>query len=117
MNTPPPCLKLAKFYTVLCKQKTVNKLMCNPTSKIYEVFLNETTCVCVCVTQKARKLKKVQAKKLVKLNKSKILFPEIAFLAVLNFFPVSSKIDFWPFLKLQKMELNYLISRVFFFLA
>ena len=28
---------------------------------------------------------------------------EIAFLAVLNFFPVQ-KIDFWPFLKLQKME-------------
>ena len=28
---------------------------------------------------------------------------EIAFLAVFNFFP-SSKIDFWPFLKLQKME-------------
>ena len=28
---------------------------------------------------------------------------EIAFLAVLNFFH-SSKIDFWPFLKLQKME-------------
>ena len=28
---------------------------------------------------------------------------EIAFLAVLNFFP-SSKIDFWSFLKLQKME-------------
>ena len=32
-------------------------------------------------------------------------FREIAFLAVLNFFP-SSKIDFWPFLKLQKMEIG-----------
>ena len=48
-----------------------------------------------------RIFKKVQAKKLVKLNKS-IFFPrEIAFLAVLKLFP-SSKIDFWPFLKLQK---------------
>ena len=28
---------------------------------------------------------------------------EIAFLAVLKIFP-SSKIDFWPFLKLQEME-------------
>ena len=34
---------------------------------------------------------------------SKKFFHEIAFLAVLNFFP-SSKIDFWPFLKLQKMD-------------
>ena len=32
-----------------------------------------------------------------------LFFREIAFLAVLNFFP-SSKIDFWPCLKLQKME-------------
>ena len=33
---------------------------------------------------------------------------------IFNFklFP-SSKIDFWPFLKWQKMELNYLISRLF----
>ena len=54
-------------------------------------------------SQRARKFKKVQAKKLVKSNKLKIFFREIAFLAVLNFFP-SSKIDFWPFLKLQKME-------------
>ena len=30
-------------------------------------------------------------------------FREIAFLAVLNFFPVQ-KIEFWPFLKLQKIE-------------
>ena len=52
--------------------------------------------------QQARKFKKVQAKKLVKSNKL-IFFREIAFLAVLNFFP-GSNIDFWPFLKLQKME-------------
>ena len=38
-----------------------------------------------------------------KSNKSKKIFREIAFLAVLNFFPVQ-KIDFWPFLKMQKME-------------
>ena len=54
-----------------------------------------------------------------KSNKSK-QFREIAFLLVINFF-LSSKIDIWPFLKLQKMELGqkkivklvYLISRVF----
>ena len=53
-------------------------------------------------THWARKFKKVQAKKLVKSNKS-IFSREIAFLAVLNFSP-SSKIDFCPFLKWQKME-------------
>ena len=37
--------------------------------------------------------------------RQKNFFREIAFLAVLNFFP-SSKIDFWPFLKLQKMEFD-----------
>ena len=37
-----------------------------------------------------------------KSNKS-IFFREIAFLAVLKHFP-RSKIDFWPFLKLQNME-------------
>ena len=54
-----------------------------------------------CITQLAKKFKKVQAKKLVKLNKSFFFFHEIAFLAVLKFFPVQ-KIDFWPFLKSQK---------------
>ena len=34
---------------------------------------------------------------------NQIFLCQIAFLAVLNFSP-SSKIDFWPFLKLQKME-------------
>ena len=43
------------------------------------------------VTQRARKFKKVQAKKLVKSNES-IFFREIAFLAVLNFFPVQKLI-------------------------
>ena len=48
-------------------------------------------------THRARKYKKVQAKKLVKSNKSKIFFHEIAFLAVLNFFPVQKSIfgNFW----------------------
>ena len=45
-------------------------------------------------------LKKVQAKKT---REIKNTFCIIAFLAVLNFF-TSSKIDFWSFLKLQKME-------------
>ena len=48
-------------------------------------------------TQWARKLKKVQAKKLVK----SIFFREISFLGCFKLFP-STKIDFWPFLKLQK---------------
>ena len=56
-----------------------------------------------CITQLAKKFKKVQAKKLVKLNTSKSFFREIVFLAVLNFSP-TSKIDFWPFLKLQKID-------------
>ena len=43
-------------------------------------------------SQRARKFKKVQAKKLVKSNKSKIFFREIAFLADLNFFPVQKLI-------------------------
>ena len=54
-------------------------------------------------TSAGQKIKKnVQAKILVKSNKSKF-FCEIPFLAVLNFF-LSSKNDFCPFLKLQKME-------------
>ena len=54
------------------------------------------------MSHRARKFKKVLAKTLVKSNKSTFL-REIAFLAVLNFFPVQ-KIDFWPILKMQKME-------------
>ena len=53
------------------------------------------------VPQRAKKFKKVQAKKLVKSNKS-IFFREIAFFGSFKLF-LSSKIDFWPFLKLQKM--------------
>ena len=49
------------------------------------------------ITQRARWFKKVQAKKLVKSNKSKKYLREIAFLAVLNFFPVQILIfgHFW----------------------
>ena len=46
------------------------------------------------ISQWARKFKIVQAKKLVKSNKS--FFREIAFLAVLNFFPVQ-KLSFGHF--------------------
>jgi len=56
-------------------------------------------------------IKKFREKKLVKLNKSKIFFREIKFLAVLNFFP-TSKIDFWSFLKLQKIEFGQKQIRV-----
>ena len=59
-------------------------------------------------------------KKLVKSNKSFFFLRENCISGSFNLFP-SSKIDFWPFLKLQKMEfgqknfvkLIYLISRVF----
>ena len=43
-------------------------------------------------TQRARKFKKVQAKKLMKSNKSKKIFRQILFLAILNFFPVQKLI-------------------------
>ena len=61
----------------------------------------------ILIQQRPENLKKVQAKKLVKSNKSKKIreikhYGEIAFLAVLNFFPVQ-QIDFWPFFKLQKI--------------
>ena len=42
--------------------------------------------------QRARTFKKVQAKKLVKSNKLKKQNPEIAFLTVLNFFPLQKLI-------------------------
>ena len=63
-------------------------------------------------SQRARKFKKVQAKKLVKSNKSKNVFREITFLAVLNFFPVQ-KLNFDYFWSSKKWKLIYLISRVF----
>ena len=43
-------------------------------------------------SQRARKFKKVQAKKLVKSNKSKKFFREISFLVVLTFSPVQKLI-------------------------
>ena len=46
-----------------------------------------------------------------KSNKSKIIFGEIAFLAVLKHFP-NSKNDFCPYLKVQKMEFGQKILRV-----
>ena len=48
-------------------------------------------------------LKKPRPKKLVKSSKSKKNFREIAFLAVLNFFPVQ-KLNFGDFYKWHKME-------------
>ena len=47
--------------------------------------------------------KKVQAKKLVKSNKSKL---SNCISGSFKVFP-SSKIDFWPYLKLQKMEIDF----------
>ena len=56
------------------------------------------------ITQRARKFKKVQAKKFVKSNKSKkILHMWNCFFGSFKLFP-SSKIDFCSFLKLQKNE-------------
>ena len=53
-------------------------------------------------SQWARKFKKVQAKKLVNSNKSKNFYVKLHFGSFKLF--SNSKIDFWPFLKLQKME-------------
>ena len=53
-------------------------------------------------TQWARKYSKVHAKKLVKSNKSNIFSWNCIF-GSFKLFP-SSKIDFWPFLKLQKKK-------------
>ena len=50
-----------------------------------------------------------------KSNKS-IFFCEIAFLTALNFFP-TSEIDFWPFLKLQKMKFGQKLFHEITFLA
>ena len=54
------------------------------------------------ISQRARKFKKVQAKKLMKSNKSKKILHEIAFLAVLNFFPVQKL--FLVIFEIPKME-------------
>jgi len=51
----------------------------------------------------ARKFKKVVEKNLVKSNKSFFFFVKLHFWQFLNFSP-RSKIDFGPFLKLQKVE-------------
>ena len=71
-------------------------------------------------TAQARKFKKGQAKKLLKSNITKKFFREIAFLAVLNFFPVQKLICgyFWNckkgnLVKKFFVKLIYLISRVF----
>ena len=53
------------------------------------------------IPQWARKFKKVQVKKPVKSNKS--FFSWNCIFGSFKLFP-SSKIDFWPFLKLQKVE-------------
>ena len=47
--------------------------------------------------------KKIEAKKLVKSNKPKNIFSWNCIFGSFKLFP-NSKIDFWPFLKLQKME-------------
>ena len=76
----------------------LNQLMCSTNyEKSQSTFIAMINIVCglyllLFVAQRARKLKKVQAKKLVKSNKSKNFFREIAFLAVLNFFPVQKLI-------------------------
>ena len=77
---------MVRYFFLFTLQKNI--------SRLFTIYLP--------ATQRARKFKKVQTKKLVKANKSNIFFRDIAILAVLNFFP-SSKICFWPFLKLQKM--------------
>ena len=63
------------------------------------------------LSQRARKFKKVQVKKLVKSNKSKFFLWNCIF-GSFKLFP-SSKIDFGHFWNCKKWKLIYLISRVF----
>ena len=69
---------------------------------------------------RARKYEKVQAKKLVKSNKSKLFFREITFLAVLNFILVQKLIfgqfgncKKWNLAKKHFVKLIHLTSRIF----
>ena len=66
--------------------------------------------------QRARKFKKVQAKKLVKSNKSSFFSREIAFLAVLNFSPVQILIfgQFWSCKKRESGQNWFLWFHDFF---
>ena len=68
-----------------------------------------------------QKIKEVQAKKLVKSNRSKFSFREFVFLEVLNFFPVQKLIfghfwncKKWNLVKKNFVKLIYLISWVFY---
>ena len=78
-------------------------------------------CICFQIHGGPENLKKSRPKKLVKSNKSNLFFRKIAFLAVLNFFPVQKLIfgHFWNGKKwnwVKKMffvKLIHLISRVF----
>ena len=95
------------------------------TQRLKPTFFSDFRALCMCGTrchdsQWARKLKKSRAKKLVKSNKS---ISQKNFLTKFHFlqFQKWPKMNFWPFLKLQKrnlvkknfMKLMYLISRVF----
>ena len=83
--------------------------LCHSTLLIqsYHVYQKSILCCRHVVAQWARKFKNVQAKKLVKRNKSKILFSWNSIFGIFKLSP-SSKIDIWPILKLQKMEFGEL---------
>ena len=93
------CISQVLFKFVASKPIENLKRTCN----IFRCQMNWVYIISTLLYIAGQKILKIQAKKLVKSKKSNFFFREIAFLAVLNFFP-SSKIDFWPFLKLQKME-------------
>ena len=70
------------------QKKPFGNDMWKKSKKIIEFCLTHFSVCRLTYTQRARKYKKVQAKKLVKSNISKNIFREVAFLAVLNFSPV-----------------------------
>ena len=85
-------------------------------NSVFIIVLLKFTWIDHSITQRARKFKKVQAKKLVKSNIVKKNFSSNCIFGSFKLFP-SSKIDFWPFLKSQKMKFcpNFFFVKLIYF--
>ena len=88
------CIICELIDTSFCQKKKCASVITYQIGLLLPIFFNPLGVVTVdgSGTQRARKFKKVQAKKLVKSNKSKKIFHEVIFLAVLNCFPVQKLI-------------------------
>ena len=112
----PPILESLKINSnsfvlvVLLSVRTILLWRQNLSKIFFSNFIIDLNYTCVRIwirkayynPQQTRKHKKVQAKKLMKSNKS-IFFPWNCIFGSFKLFP-SSKTYFWPVLKLQKME-------------